>query len=146
MLCHVRFQSVWLVILGLIVISGCGKTDKIQYAPVRGLVIVDGKPLANATVIYIPQRNGESTQVGQPSFGRTDEQGRYQLMTASQTSGAVVGRHRVSISTEVSDPSTGEVSVPETLPERFHKKTILEIEVPKGGLSEANFELSSANK
>lgn len=136
----------WCVILGIIILPGCGKSGGVQYVPVSGVVTVDGAPLENATILFIPQRTGESTEVGQSSSGRTDEQGRYVLMTASQVRGAAVGHHRVSISTEVSDPSTGEVQVPESLPAKFHKNTTLEIKVPEGGLDSANFNLTTSGK
>lgn len=132
----------WCLLLLGISLPGCGKSSEILYVPVSGTVTFHGKPLENATVIFIPQRTGESTEVGQLSSGRTDKEGRYVLMSVSQKRGAAVARHRVSISTEVSDPSTGEVMVPETLPAKFHKSTILEIDVPVKGLASADFALT----
>lgn len=125
---------------------GCGTSDGINYAYVTGEVRLDGEVLSDANVLFIPQRTGDSANVGQPSMGKTDANGRYSLTTPKQVSGAVVGLHKVSISTGVTDPSTNEVIVPEKLAPEYNTRTKLEFEVPASGSQQANFSLTSPTK
>ncbi len=61
------------IALGGLLLAGCGPSSDVpKLAPVHGVVTMDGKPLANATVRFIPES-------GRPSVGVTDEQGRYEL-------------------------------------------------------------------
>ena len=49
-----------------------------------------GKPLSGADVVFVP------TEGGLPSIGRTDEQGRFSLLTSGKP-GAPIGSHQVSV-------------------------------------------------
>jgi hypothetical protein len=49
-----------------------------------------GKPVTNAYVDFIPEQ-------GRPSWGQTDEQGRFKLNYDREHDGAVVGKHKVSV-------------------------------------------------
>jgi hypothetical protein len=66
-------------------------------APVEGIVTLDGAPVSEAGLIFMPT---DST-LGPPASGATDADGKFTLTTANQP-GAVIGEHRVAIAkTEV---------------------------------------------
>src|SRR4051812_43631275 len=52
--------------------AGCGKTDA-ELAPVTGRITLDGRPLANADIVFQPEGSKP------PSAGRADANGRYEL-------------------------------------------------------------------
>ncbi len=81
----------------LIAIAGCG-TDGPQLAEVSGVVTVDGKPVPNAVVTFIP--TGGST-----SYGKTDAQGKYTLMFTDTKYGAMIGKHSVELEVRRYSPS-----------------------------------------
>jgi hypothetical protein len=75
--------------------SGCGPTySGPPLVPVEGTVTLDGKPLADATVTFIPT----GATMGQSSFGSTDTEGHFVLKTAEGHAGAPAGRYKVVIS------------------------------------------------
>src|SRR5262245_21904398 len=84
------FRPTVVLILPLIVFSGCGKSGP-QIAPVHGRVMLDGKPLQNADVQFQPSESQR------PSRGRTDVDGRYALVYKRGQPGALVGPHTVRI-------------------------------------------------
>lgn len=84
-------QVLWVGLL-LIPLAGCG--PEMEFASVDGVVTLDGKPIADLEVQLIPdERLGTS---GPPVSAYTDKDGQYRI-TASKTSGAVVGKNRVCI-------------------------------------------------
>jgi len=62
--------------LALASVVGCGD-GAMKTEPVTGLVTLDGKPLAEATVSFTPAIKGE----GHPGFANTNAEGRYKLQT-----------------------------------------------------------------
>jgi hypothetical protein len=73
--------------------TGCRRER--EYGLVEGTVTANGRPLADAEVLFVP----DPAAGGGPSASAyTDEQGRYKLFT-EQTGrpGAVVGRHAVCV-------------------------------------------------
>ncbi|EAQ78047.1 carboxypeptidase-like regulatory domain-containing protein [Blastopirellula marina] len=73
---------------------------------VVGVVLDSGQPIANAEVAFFPQVEGRV------SYGSTDEQGRFELTYSDDIQGAVVGEHRVKISTSGSAPQRESASAP----------------------------------
>lgn len=128
--------------------AGCGG-GPFDIASVSGVVTLDGAPLDGATVRFKPQRQSDNPLVGPGSIGLTDAEGRYRLTTHDGASGAVVGPHRVSISTydkRMVDPKNSDrvkVFAEERVPEHYRKASELSFEVPSGGTNEANFDLTS---
>ncbi|MES2791952.1 MAG: hypothetical protein V4719_20225 [Planctomycetota bacterium] len=118
----------------LLVTSGCGSSSPI--APVGGVVLLDGKPLNEATVRFIPV-----SKDGSSSIGETDSGGRFNLSYTRNQKGAWVGKHKVRVNTSkvVSDPSGKETHLVERVPDRYNQKTTLEYEVKSG---HNDFELS----
>lgn len=78
------------------------KTDETREdkKPVKaeGMVLVDGKPLANATIVLIPC--GED---GYPAVGKTDKDGKYQLTTFNRNDGALPGTYVVTVAKKTKD-------------------------------------------
>src|SRR5262245_22308276 len=78
----------------LVLALGCGGG---QLAPVSGRVTLNGQPLADAWLDFQPLTSSSDPNPGAGSVGQTDKDGRYTLHVVDGRSGAVVGKHRVSI-------------------------------------------------
>lgn len=122
----------------LVAVLGCGPSYPVN--PVTGIVTMDGTPLPNARVTFIPPQ-------GRPSTGVTDATGRYELRYIRDLRGAEVGRHTVAITTEyeptpVSEVPTPTPSPPERIPARYNRATTLTAEV-QNGRNEIPFALDS---
>jgi hypothetical protein len=76
-----------LIFWSLGAVSGCSRGPSL--APVEGTLKMNGKPLANVQVEFLPEINGPRSR------GVTDKEGKYSLATDDQRAGAVVGSHRV---------------------------------------------------
>ena len=81
----------FLAVFGLltVVAAGCGPSAPKLY-PASGTVTYEEKPLANATVIFIPQS-------GRPSMATTDASGKYTISTNGKP-GAPLGTYNVTVS------------------------------------------------
>ncbi len=77
-------------LLAASLLAGCGRS--VTLGEVNGTVRVDGQPLGQVFVVFIP----EDPQQPQ-STGVTDAEGRFKLRCNNRRSGAVVGQHRVTI-------------------------------------------------
>jgi hypothetical protein len=107
---------------------------------VEGKVTLDGQPLANASVVFIPEN-------GRPAGGRTDTEGKYFLIYAEGRRGTIPGKNRVRIMTQT-DPyetASGE-KVPaqkERVPMRYNTQTELSFDVQPRTKNVADFALES---
>jgi len=141
--------------LALVVLSGlmgAGCSSDYQLAPVSGTVTVDGKPLENVAVSFVPDTSQATPGPG--SSGVTDAQGRFTLKTVAgdRDRGALVGKHRVRLhySPPVPDGLSYEQQVAASakaghvLPPRARDGS-LTFEVPPQGTSEANFAFASSS-
>jgi hypothetical protein len=119
--------------------TGCGPGGpKIAY--VTGRVTMDGKPLANATVVFIPEN-------GRPAGASTDANGNYVLNFAQGRRGAIPGNNTIRITTQ-RDPTPGEngTAIPgskETIPPRYNAESELTFTVEPSKRNTANFDLKS---
>ncbi|MEM7812815.1 MAG: hypothetical protein AAF532_15165 [Planctomycetota bacterium] len=88
--------------------AGCGKA-RFDYAPVSGRVTLDGEPVADAIIRFVPEKTGDSAIVGPSSVAVTDADGRYELRVSRPGTprGAVPGRHEVRLD-PVDDPASDE--------------------------------------
>lgn len=130
-----------------VVFSGCGGGPKV--ATVTGVITMDGEPIANANISFHPE-------TGRGSTGQTDSEGRYELLFTQGRKGAVLGNHKVTISTKVYAQESRDVDYDgnesgnavkgraESMPDKYRVKsaTILTAEV-KSGKNEIDFPLSS---
>jgi hypothetical protein len=77
----------------LLLLSGCGANG--GFAPVNGRVLLDGKPVENAAVLFEPETGG------MPATGVTNSNGEFSLSTTGHGPGAAIGKHGVSVSKQV---------------------------------------------
>ncbi|MEM6798398.1 MAG: carboxypeptidase-like regulatory domain-containing protein [Planctomycetota bacterium] len=80
---------------------GCG--GGVQVAPVSGIVTLDGKPVADASVIFTPSSGGT------PAVGRTDSAGEFRLKTSGRPQGVPIGLYRVAV---IAKQTSGGVTPP----------------------------------
>ena len=121
------------VVLLAMSFAGCGKTGS-DIAPVTGRITLDGKPLEKADILFQPDGSKP------PSSGRTDADGRYQLVYKRGVMGGNVGSNTVQITI-----SPDVVSNPPNIPARYNSESELTKEV-KPGQNEFNFDLTTNEK
>ena len=97
-----------------------------EIVPVSGVVKLDGQPLDQATVMFVPEN-------GRTAVGLTDASGTYRLQFTEDRWGTLPGSHRVMITTERAQ-SGGEGSpvIParkELLPKKYNAETELTAQV-----------------
>ena len=135
-------------------ILGCGNS---RYVPVSGVVTLDGKPYRNAVVMFQPIATQDNPNPGRGSSGSTDENGRFALKTFEGHAGAVIGKHRVRITTryseklhgyEVWDAAKNEAvkSVTDPIPPEWNYNSKQEFDVPSGGTDQAKFDIVTKKK
>ncbi|WP_238388836.1 carboxypeptidase-like regulatory domain-containing protein [Roseimaritima ulvae] len=106
-----------------------------------GTVTVDGSPIEGAVVTFQPTG-------GRPSVGTTDASGQYTLRYSASIDGALIGAHKVVITTERAT-SGGEGSEPlvegrkEILPAKYNEATELTAQV-EAGSNTIDFDLQSS--
>ena len=133
--------AVSLPLAGLVLASsGCGPGGP-TISHVSGRVTMDGKPLANATVVFIPEN-------GRPAGANTDADGNYVLNFGSGRRGAIPGKNTIRITTvrEASQDENGK-SIPgsgERVPDKYNGNSTLEFTVEPNKRNVANFDLSSS--
>lgn len=126
--------------LATLVICGCGKSGP-EIASVSGRVTMDGKPLANAAVVFIPEN-------GRPAGATTDADGNYVLNFSQGRRGAIPGKNSIRISTQ-RDPTPGDETrkgIPgskETVPAKYNAASELSFDVEPKKRNVANFDLKS---
>jgi hypothetical protein len=117
----------------LVGFAGCGSRSEL--ASVRGKVMLDGQPLADAFVVYSPVSHGTT------SYGRTDANGTYEMMFTDNEKGAWIGENLVRISTF--DLGRGGGGGPkERVPVAYNQDTKLKADVKRGSNS-FDFDLKS---
>jgi len=96
----------------LATLIGCTGSTGPELGQVSGSVSIDGAPAPNVTVKFDPIGGGRG------STGVTDSNGNYTLVYSPDSTGAVIGQHNVSISSEAVlsddnlDLSTPQGSIP----------------------------------
>lgn len=129
-------------------VGGCGaKTEGPELAPVQGTVTYRGKPVENAFVVFLPDKPGVRL-----ANAITDADGYYELFTIVPGDGAIIGRHRVTVTARGPDkPGPEEDSTPGVpniipgdplIPEKYFSfdTSGLTAEVTPDGIT-ANFDL-----
>jgi hypothetical protein len=93
-----RWRNTSLAVLVLVaaLAAGCSKT-----AVVKGRVTLDGKPVAGATVLFVP----DAPDRGRPASAQTDNDGNFRLMTYRLEDGAVPGAYRIVVSKTEAAPA-----------------------------------------
>jgi hypothetical protein len=88
-----RFIRISLAVLEIAVfvaVVGCsdGRPTRV---PVSGKVLIDGQPLTEGNIKFVPE-------VGRPSGGTLDSDGQFTLTCYDGSDGAIPGKHRVQVS------------------------------------------------
>jgi len=145
-----RHFSLRLAALAWVFLAGCSEKypNLPEQYPVAGRITLDGKPLPDAGIMFLPR--GDTRGTG--AFGMSDKEGKYTLKTDHGGPGAPEGEYAVTISRVVNrdgtpyvpKPDVAEAGERETLPAFYHDsmKTVLSAKVPKGG-DTVNFDLTS---
>ena len=150
---EIRVAPPWqrhgVVLSTLAVVMASGIAGCFGYRPdlppterVTGTVTLDGQPVANARVQFVPDKLKGTT--GAMASGTTNAQGEYELETAT-VKGAIVGHHKVSV--EARAPPKDEY---DTLPELLtadiyadHENSGLTAEVIEGRANVIDFPLTT---
>jgi hypothetical protein len=134
----------WFAILVVALVGGCGPSG-LELFPVEGQVKLDGRPLAEAGVMFLPVDKGPS------AMGTTDSEGRFELMTVNAV-GAPRGSYKVTIAKrKYVPPKPGQPAPPGGLvaewysPRQFANPETSGLTADVGdGTNDFQFELSSA--
>lgn len=104
--------------LNLTSLAGCSRGGRAAVYPAEGQVVLDGKPLAGAQVVFYPQGTKDGETI--PSRAQTDEQGRYRLSTYEKEDGAPEGQYDVTVvHYRARQDGSGFVPGPNALPTKY---------------------------
>jgi hypothetical protein len=137
--------------------AAIGCSGGADFAPVSGVVKLDGKPYGKAVVSFQPIGSEDNPNPGRGSSAYTDENGRFVLTSDETADGAVVGKHLVRIMTRGNDvvgqsPKGGTPDETPTnrtvdpIPPEWNSLSDKEFDVPPGGTDQANFDIASKKK
>lgn len=116
-------RLLFLLLSTVLLTAGCGGTDGPDLGYVEGTVKMDGKPVPNAVLTFQPEN-------ARPSYGRTNEEGWYELVYTDEKLGATVGTHQVRITTgEEGDEDSGVEGQKERIPAKYNVNSELTREV-----------------
>ncbi len=107
-----------LLLVAFLALTSCSGN---QFGGVSGTVLLDGKPLAGATVEFSPEG-------GSPAYGVTDEDGKYTLLWSADQQGAPIGLNRVRITSF----NEGKPRIKERVPVKYNRQSELTREVGRG--------------
>lgn len=123
-----------MAIVLMFLLVGCGGNPNLS--SVTGTITLDGDPLPNAFVKFVP------TSGGTTSFGKTDAQGRYEMMFSDAEMGAWQGENRIEIRTGDVGAGPGE-GAKEVVPAVYNvESTLLRVVEPGGNVFD--FDLNSS--
>jgi hypothetical protein len=78
------------VFFTVFMIAGCGDGRPTR-VPVAGIVLINGEPLQSGNIKFVPKN-------GRPSAGKINEDGSFNLTCYDGNDGALLGKHRVQVS------------------------------------------------
>ena len=137
-LSQLRYLAVWAV--ASVVATGCGGNSGPPVGTVTGTITMNGQPVPQANVTFIPEGKGS------PSYGGTDDRGVYRLFYNHKRAGAELGKHNVIIQNrepETDDSGNRILSgIPVTIPAKYQQPGALTAEV-RAGSNEVNFTLDA---
>lgn len=99
-------ELLWSAALQVVLVAGCGATgDGLARVPVRGTVTLDGKPIANGSIQFVPESAGTATEVG-----ATIKDGGFSIPADN---GAVPGKYVVRIYSNSAEMAMPEEGIPD---------------------------------
>lgn len=122
---------------------GCN-SGQLPVAPTRGRITLEGQSVRKGLVVFTPERGRSATGVIEPN-------GQFVLTTFRKGDGAIVGMHRVAISSADQQPGAdpADMDSPSTwlVPAKYHDPTTsgLKFEVRANLANEADFDLSDTS-
>jgi len=139
-------RYVCLLVAGL-AISGCGGGDNLPRERIAGTVTLDGTPLADGNISFMPVDPATTST----DVGAIIARGAFDV---PRDKGPVPGKYRVSISSteetaakagkQAPQPGDGDAPlIRERIPAKYNSQTTLTAEVTKGGKNAFEFLLSS---
>jgi hypothetical protein len=107
-----------LALLGFVLIGCAGPGTK----SVRGVVTLEGMPVAGATVLFMP----DGQDGGRPASGFTSSDGEFRLMTYKPDDGALPGNYRVliQITERAKDPGEAQRAAMERAKDKIEEKSL----------------------
>lgn len=107
----IHFQFLIVGLAGLGVLTGCQQNQSGSeldgIARVSGQVFLDGEPLVDGKVVFVPNNVSAKSKKWTFSYAMTDKEGRFELRLSESQKGAHVGENMVLISTkqlEIKEP------------------------------------------
>jgi len=130
-----RTRGVHLVALLGVILIGCGGRGT---TPVRGVITLEGTPVAGATVLFMP--DGEDGC--RPASGFTSSDGTFRLTTYKPDDGALPGNYRVLIQKTVAakDPGAAARSALERAKAKIEERSLQKRRKPTLPVAYANFD------
>ncbi|MBI3463570.1 MAG: hypothetical protein HY000_11005 [Planctomycetes bacterium] len=119
---------------------GCGQESGPRLADVTGAVTLDGQPVEGAGLTFIVEGPG-----GAVAYGRTDEDGHYEMHFGKDRTGAVIGKNRVRITSDDRVTVGGKkFQGAEVFPPKYNTNSEQFVDVVEGS-NEFNFACESGN-
>ncbi len=107
------FSKTALLAIFALSLPGCGGGVTVSLVPVSGVITLDGKPLSNAKIVFMPQASADKKKAPvEDSSGMSDAEGKFVLQGLKGNPGAVPGTHKVVVSKMVT--KDGKDVVPST--------------------------------
>jgi hypothetical protein len=85
-----ELQRCCLLTIALLLLGCGGNGDRPKLGLVSGKVTLNGQPLKNVEISFIPEK-------GRPSYGQTDGEGNYNLDYIRNIKGAKIGKHTIHV-------------------------------------------------
>lgn len=157
--------NLFVVLLAATSLTAIGCTGG-KYEAVSGKVTANGEPVPNVRLVFTPKVVGDNHNPGPYSMGTTNEDGVFSLKTRNSEAGAVAGPHKVGFEwadvefdtmstlkeelSEVQGDAAKTAAIQKNIDDLTRKlksrpkvdfRTVIEIEIPKGGTKSADFEI-----
>ena len=143
-----RWSSIAIGLCCLSLASSCGRSKvpeiqgKLPVFPVKGTVLLDGKPLANANLVFHAMTPLPKDASRILPRGRTSEDGGFTLTTYTDNDGAPAGKYRVTVSYRGNHQNSRTNEEPELLGAYRNPRTsVLRAEVQEGDNDLSPFEI-----
>jgi hypothetical protein len=86
-------------------LTGCGQSKKVPTYPVAGKVLIGGKPVAHAIVVFHPE--GDEPNTDRPR-ATTNADGSFTIQTTDGQEGAPAGKYRITVEQWLASKRTDE--------------------------------------
>ncbi len=116
-------RSCLLLFLVTVFIPGCSRSGP-ALGEVSGNVTLDGQPLPDAQLSFMPTKGGRT------AMAQTDEEGNYTLIYSMKAYGGEVGENLVRVNK--SEAPKPEANAVEVIPARYNEQSELKFEIKPG--------------